>query len=97
MKPARDEKGLTGWNGLMLAAFAEAAWVLEREDYRSVAERNADFILRELQDAPERTRSATTAESKMEPNDTAPVISNLLSSVPLRNFLPDALMGSGAN
>ncbi len=47
VRPARDEKVLTGWNGLMLVAFAEAARVLKREDYRSVAERNADFILRE--------------------------------------------------
>jgi uncharacterized protein len=46
--PGRDEKVLTSWNGLMLAAFAEAARVLGREDYRQVAERNADFLLREL-------------------------------------------------
>ena len=32
----------------MLAAFAEAARVLKRDDYREVAERNADFLLREL-------------------------------------------------
>ncbi len=46
--PGRDEKVLTSWNGLMLAAFAEAARALNREDYRRVAERNADFLLREL-------------------------------------------------
>jgi uncharacterized protein YyaL (SSP411 family) len=46
--PGRDEKVLTSWNGLMLAAFAEAARVLKRDDYRQVAERNADFLLREL-------------------------------------------------
>ena len=39
--PGRDEKVLTSWNGLMLAAFAEAARVLDRDDYREVAERNA--------------------------------------------------------
>jgi len=32
----------------MLAAFAEAARALNRDDYRLVAERNADFLLREL-------------------------------------------------
>jgi len=46
--PDRDEKVLTSWNGLMLAAFAEAARVLDRQDYQQVAERNADFLLREL-------------------------------------------------
>ncbi len=46
--PGRDEKVLTSWNGLMLAAFAEAARTLNREDYQNVAERNADFLLREL-------------------------------------------------
>jgi uncharacterized protein YyaL (SSP411 family) len=46
--PGRDEKVLTSWNGLMLAAFAEAARTLNREDYQDVAERNADFLLREL-------------------------------------------------
>jgi uncharacterized protein YyaL (SSP411 family) len=48
VRPGRDEKVLTSWNGLMLAAFAEAARALDRSDYRLVAERNADFLLREL-------------------------------------------------
>jgi len=43
--PHRDEKVLIAWNGLMLATFAEAAKVLERDDYRHVAERNARFLL----------------------------------------------------
>lgn len=46
--PGRDEKVLTSWNGLMLAALAEAARALRRDDYRQVAERNADFLLRHL-------------------------------------------------
>jgi len=46
--PGRDEKVLTSWNGLMLAAFAEAAQALDRDDYRQVAERNAAFLLRKL-------------------------------------------------
>nr|MBA3321182.1 thioredoxin domain-containing protein [Pyrinomonadaceae bacterium] len=45
IKPGRDEKVLTGWNGMMLASFAEAAAILDRPDYLAVAERNAGFIL----------------------------------------------------
>ena len=48
VKPNRDEKVLTAWNGLMLAAFAEAARALKRDDYRQIAVRNAEFILREM-------------------------------------------------
>lgn len=46
--PDRDEKVLTSWNGLMLAAFAEAGQALEREDYLEAAERNAAFLLDQL-------------------------------------------------
>jgi uncharacterized protein YyaL (SSP411 family) len=45
IKPGRDEKIITAWNGMMLAAFAEAARVLHREDYQQVAVRNAEFVL----------------------------------------------------
>ena len=48
VRPARDEKVLTAWNGLMLAAFAEAARALGRDDYRRAAERNAAFVLDHL-------------------------------------------------
>jgi uncharacterized protein YyaL (SSP411 family) len=48
VKPARDEKILTAWNGLMLASFAEAAAVLKRSDYLAVAKQNARFILNSL-------------------------------------------------
>jgi uncharacterized protein len=46
--PARDEKVLSGWNGLALGAFAVAARLLDRADYREVAERNAHFLLAEM-------------------------------------------------
>ena len=48
VRPGRDEKVLTSWNGLMLAAFAEGARLLGRDDYRQVAERNAEFLLSSL-------------------------------------------------
>lgn len=48
IKPGRDEKVLTAWNGLMMAAFADAAAVLGNEEYLNIANRNAEFIAREL-------------------------------------------------
>ncbi|HSJ57521.1 MAG TPA: thioredoxin domain-containing protein [Anaerolineae bacterium] len=59
--PGRDEKVITAWNGLMLAAFAEAAAAFGLGDdpsrapsaradrYRQIAEANADFLLHHLQ------------------------------------------------
>ena len=49
VKPFRDEKILTAWNGLMLAAFAEASAVLDVPEYLDIAKRNAEFLLTELQ------------------------------------------------
>lgn len=48
IKPFRDEKVLTAWNGLMLAAFAEAAALFDNEEYLGIARRNADFLLANL-------------------------------------------------
>ena len=46
--PQRDDKILTSWNGLMLAAFAEASCALGRDDYRQAALRNAAFLWENL-------------------------------------------------
>ncbi|HEV7905551.1 MAG TPA: thioredoxin domain-containing protein [Pyrinomonadaceae bacterium] len=48
IKPGRDEKAIAAWNGMMLTSFAEASTTLEREDYRRIAERNAEFVLTTL-------------------------------------------------
>ncbi len=48
VRPGRDEKVLGAWNGLMLRSFALAARVLNRNDYRKVAEKNAGFLLEKL-------------------------------------------------
>ena len=46
--PGLDDKVLASWNGLMLAAFAEAAAALGRADYLAVAVRNAEFLTRQM-------------------------------------------------
>jgi uncharacterized protein YyaL (SSP411 family) len=42
--PLRDDKVLTSWNGLMIAAYAEGFRVLKEERYRRAAEKAADFL-----------------------------------------------------
>jgi uncharacterized protein YyaL (SSP411 family) len=44
-QPLRDDKALAGWNGLALAAFAEAAYRLDRPDFLAAARATADFLL----------------------------------------------------
>lgn len=49
--PDKDRKILTDWNGLIIAALAKAAQVLEDEDFLEVAKEAADFIFRRLEDS----------------------------------------------
>ncbi len=65
IKPFRDEKMLTAWNGLMLRSFAEAARVLGRADYLEVATKNADFLLREMKQNGRLLRTHKDGESKL--------------------------------
>ena len=46
--PMTDTKVITAWNGLMLAAIAEAAATFDRDDYLKVAQSNAGFILDQM-------------------------------------------------
>jgi uncharacterized protein YyaL (SSP411 family) len=47
-QPLRDDKVVTAWNGLVLAAFAEAASRLDRPDYLEVALDLARFLQEEM-------------------------------------------------
>ena len=46
--PPKDDKILTDWNGLMIAALAEAAQTFNRPDYDAAARRAANFLLRTM-------------------------------------------------
>ncbi|MDQ3087438.1 MAG: thioredoxin domain-containing protein, partial [Acidobacteriota bacterium] len=65
IKPFRDEKVLTAWNGLMLATFAEASAILDNQDYLAIARRNADFILDNLQKDDYLLRSWKDGQAKL--------------------------------
>jgi uncharacterized protein len=47
-QPERDDKILTDWNGLMIAALAKGATVLDRPEYGAAAKNAARFILKNL-------------------------------------------------
>ncbi len=48
IRPGRDDKVITAWNGLMISALAYGGAVLDEQKYISAAERCADFILSKL-------------------------------------------------
>ena len=81
IKPHRDEKVLTAWNGLMLTSFAEASAILDRPDYRDVARANARFLLTRLQSDGLLLRSwkAGTAKLNAYLEDYANLIDGLLA------------------
>lgn len=52
IKPHLDDKVLTDWNGLMIAAFAKAGAVLKNPEYIDTAARAANFIIEKMNPAP---------------------------------------------
>jgi hypothetical protein len=87
VKPGRDEKIITAWNGLMLAAFAEAAAVLEREDYLQAAIRNATFVLQELCKDARLMRTGCAAHTF--PHEGGVSEGNAFQVAPIEGFLED--------
>ena len=50
-RPGLDDKVLTEWNALFLAALADAAATFQRDDWKAAAVRNGEFLLSELRGA----------------------------------------------
>jgi uncharacterized protein YyaL (SSP411 family) len=68
VRPGRDEKVLTSWNGLMIDAFALAAQVLDNPAYTTAAVRAADFILRTMRTPDGRLLRTVSAGSQPKLN-----------------------------
>jgi len=63
-KPLRDDKAITAWNGLALAALAEAGRRFERADYLDAARRLGEFLLGPLSDGDRLHRTFRAGEAK---------------------------------
>lgn len=64
IRPAVDDKVLTAWNGLAMAAFAEAGRYLQRPDYLNAAIKNAEFVLSNLHQNGHLLRSWRAGQAK---------------------------------
>ncbi len=63
--PGRDDKVVTSWNGLMIAALARAGRVFERGEYTEAASRAARFALKSLRRDGRLLRSWRAGESRL--------------------------------
>ncbi|HUG35738.1 MAG TPA: thioredoxin domain-containing protein [Candidatus Limnocylindrales bacterium] len=64
--PGLDDKVLAGWNGLTLAALAEAGRALGRPDYVTAAVDNAAFLTTAMMDGPRLCRSWKDGTAKIK-------------------------------
>jgi uncharacterized protein len=67
IKPGRDEKILTAWNGMMIDALASASAVLEEAKYLEGAERAADWLLNNMRTSKGRLLRTAHLESGQPP------------------------------
>ena len=51
VRPHKDDKILTDWNGLMIAAFAQAGYILNEPEYIQTAKRAVDFIFNNMKNS----------------------------------------------
>ena len=80
--PGRDDKVLMVWNGFMLRAMAEAGRILDRDDYREAARRNATFLLEHMVETGQLRRSWRQGAAKIDAylEDYAALVNGLLST-----------------
>lgn len=65
-RPHLDDKILTGWNGLIIAALARASSLLGRDDYLTAADKAVKFIFEKLSDGRTLKRRYRDGETKID-------------------------------
>jgi hypothetical protein len=65
--PGRDDKVLADWNGLMIAALANASLAFDRRDWREMAQRAFDFVSREMAETDGRLAHSWRAARRRNP------------------------------
>jgi uncharacterized protein YyaL (SSP411 family) len=68
VRPGRDEKILTAWNGLMIEALAQAAQALDKPEYAAAAAGAADFLLKTMRAKDGRLLRTTSAGAEAKLN-----------------------------
>jgi uncharacterized protein YyaL (SSP411 family) len=66
VRPNRDDKVLTAWNGMMLRSIAEAASVLEHDGYARAAVANAEFLVGQMRDGDRVLRTWKDGRAKLD-------------------------------
>ena len=95
-QPARDDKALAAWNGLAIAAFAEAGRLLDRPDYTAAAERAARTIVQGLATIDGIGGATGGASQPPQPFDFEAIGGNEVAPITLRRSWKDGrAVGSG--
>ena len=81
VRPHRDDKVLTAWNGMMLGAFARGYGVLGDEEFRVTAQRNLEFLQTRLWDPATRTLSNRWRDGHRDSVQLLDAYANLLAGV----------------
>lgn len=81
-QPREDDKAIAEWNGLMIAAFADAAQLFQDQRYLNAAQRAADFAMEHMTDQTGRLMRSWRAGNASVPGlleDSAAMIGGLLA------------------
>ena len=81
VRPHRDDKILTSWNGMMLGAVARASVLLDAPEFREMAEQNLAFLQHHLWDPASQSLFSRWCEGERDQVQLLDAYANLLQGV----------------